>query len=620
MVSASGSAPAKDSDGSQVVSWQLTSTGREARLFWRLRAAVLRAMSEGALRNARVQVISVVLASVILWVGLFLLFFQGFLFIQSGIVHEGLRAQMIQVIFNVFFLSLSVMLVFSSAIILYGGLYRSEEVAFLLSTPTRCARIVLHKFHETVFFSCWGFVLLGSPMLISYGIVATAPWYYYALLIPFVISFVLIPAGIGAIFCLLVVRLLPKLRAHMLALLGMAALIVGVALGWRVLAYENRDMMAMTWFQDVLARLEFSEQRMLPSWWLSSGLLEAAHPVASLNEYGRQTWGERQSWRDSLMFLALLMSNALLLMVMIESLATRTFRASYSSIRGIVPARKKAGLGWLDRATLFVCSPFPRMIRHFIVKDLRLFRRDPVQWSQFIIFFGLLLLYFFNVRRFDYAGVMQKWVTIISFLNLAVVGLILSTFTTRFIFPMISMEGRRFWILGTAPINRDAILWGKFCFACAGSLPPCALLVFISDIMLRIASRSVVVVIIHQIGCAVLCIGLAALAVGLGARMPNLRETSPSKIAAGFGGTLNLVFSSLFIIGVVLLLAVPTVFWVEADSLGIGHSQSRFFGGVIGLGTRGSVLLGLGLTLILGACATIIPFRIGLLAFRRLEN
>jgi ABC-2 type transport system permease protein len=619
-MSASVKALAEEAGGSRAASRRLTSTWREARLFWCLRAVVLRAMSEGALRNSRVQVISVVLASAILWIGLFLLFCQGFLFIQSGIVHEGLRAQMIQVIFNVFFLALSVMLVFSSAIILYGGLYRSEEVAFLLSTPTRCARIVLHKFHETVFFSCWGFVLLGSPMLISYGIVASAPWYYYVLLIPFVISFVLIPAGIGAIFCLLVVRLLPKLRTHMLATMVAVAVIVIVALGWRVLAYENRDMMDMTWFQDVLARLEFSEQRMLPSWWLSSGLLEAAHPVANTNEDGWQIWGERQSWRDSLMFLALLASNALFLMVIIESLATWTFRASYSAMRGIVPARRRAGLGWLDRATLFICSPFPRVIRHFIVKDLRLFRRDPVQWSQFAIFFGLLMLYFFNVRRFDYAGVMQKWVTIISFLNLAVVGLILSTFTTRFIFPMISIEGRRFWILGTAPINRDAILWGKFCFACAGSLPPCAVLVLVSDIMLRIASRSMAVVVIHQIGCAVLCVGLAALAVGLGAKMPNLRETSPSKIAAGFGGTLNLVFSSLFIIGVVLSLAVPTVFWVESDSLGIGQSQSRFFGGMVGLGTGGSVLLGLGVTLVLGACATIIPFRIGLLAFRRLEN
>jgi len=613
---ASHSGPAQAPEEGRIADVRLNSPGREARLFWRLRASILGALSAGALRHARVQVISVLLASAILWVGLFLLFCQGFLFIQNGIGQAGLRAQLVQVIFNVFFLALSVMLVFSSAIILYGGLYRSEEVAFLLSTPARSARIVMHKFHESVFFSCWGFVLLGSPMLISYGIVVSAPWYYYVLLIPFVISFVLIPAGVGAIFCLLVVRLLPRLRTHMLVLLAVAVLLAGAWLGWRVFAYENRDIMAMTWFQDVLARLEFSEQRMLPSWWLSSGLLEAAHPVAS--EDGREVG--RRSWLDSLMFLGVLMSNAMLLMVLIEALAARTFRASFSGMRGIVPPRKKAGLGWLDRATLLVCAPFPRMIRHFIVKDLRLFRRDPVQWSQFVIFFGLLTLYFFNVRRFDYAGAMQKWVTIISFLNLAVVGLILSTFTTRFIFPMISMEGRRFWILGTAPINRDAILWGKFCFACAGSLPPCALLVLISDVMLGIATRSFAVLMIHQIGIAVLCVGLAALAVGLGAKLPNLREPSPSKIAAGFGGTLNLVFSTLFILAVVLSLAVPTVFWAEAESFGIDRSPGGIYGGLCGLGTAGSVLVGLGLTLVLAVCATLIPFRLGLSAFRRLEG
>ncbi len=37
--------------------------------------------------------------------------------------------------------------------------------------------------------------------------------------------------------------------------------------------------LTIAWFQDVLARLQFSEQRLLPSWWLSTGLLEAAHPV-----------------------------------------------------------------------------------------------------------------------------------------------------------------------------------------------------------------------------------------------------------------------------------------------------------------------------------------------------
>ncbi len=38
----------------------------------------------------------------------------------------------------------------------------------------------------------------------------------------------------------------------------------------------------------------------------------------------------------------------------------------------------------------------------------------------------------------------EQWVTVMSFLNVAVVGLLLSTFTARFVFPAISLEGRAF--------------------------------------------------------------------------------------------------------------------------------------------------------------------------------
>jgi ABC-2 type transport system permease protein len=51
--------------------------------------------------------------------------------------------------------------------------------------------------------------------------------------------------------------------------------------------------------------------------------------------------------------------------------------------------------------------------------------------------------------------------------------------------------------------------------------------------------------------------GLAGISVGLGARLPSLHQDDPSKIAAGFGGTLNLVVSMLFIFLIVVLLALP---------------------------------------------------------------
>src|SRR5690606_6856644 len=120
---------------------------------------------------------------------LFVLFAEGFIFLRSALDNGALRAQTVQAIYNVFFLALSVMLTMSSAIITYSNLFRGEEIAFLLTLPARAERIVLHKFQEGVLFSCWGFLLLGTPMLIAYGVTAGAPWYYYVMILPFMLSF-----------------------------------------------------------------------------------------------------------------------------------------------------------------------------------------------------------------------------------------------------------------------------------------------------------------------------------------------------------------------------------------------------------------------------------------------
>jgi ABC-2 type transport system permease protein len=247
-----------------------------------------------------------------------------------------------------------------------------------------------------------------------------------------------------------------------------------------------------------------------------------------------------------------------------------------------------------------------------LVKDFRVFRRDPVQWSQFLVFFGLLGLYFLNMDRFSQRDSdinYRTWVNMVSFLNLVVVGLILSTFTTRFIYPMISLEGSRFWILGLLPLQRDTIVWSKFLFAAGGSWIPCAVLVLLSDLLLRV---SLTVMLVHQLTCVLLCVGLASIAVGLGASMPDVREDSPSKIAAGFGGTLNLVLSATYILAVTLLTALPVHFYAMAVESGIGAWLAKFSLGFW-------LTVGLASACTLAAIAVIFPLRSGLRSFRDME-
>jgi ABC-2 type transport system permease protein len=203
----------------------------------------------------------------------------------------------------------------------------------------------------------------------------------------------------------------------------------------------------------------------------------------------------------------------------------------------------------------------------------------------------------------------------IGFLNLAVVGLILSTFTTRFVYPMISLEGRRFWILGLLPVHRDQIVWSKFLFSFGGSLLPCCGLVLLSNAMLGIPAAATV---LQLFTCVVLCLGLSGIAVGLGARMPDFRELSAAKIASGFGGTLCLVVSSLFIMVVVIVAAVPTHFALLASlfSSFSGRAASGLVGWAGGPWGWAAAAAMVGL---LGLLATFVPLRLGLRAFRRLE-
>jgi ABC-2 type transport system permease protein len=349
------------------------------------------------------------------------------------------------------------------------------------------------------------------------------------------------------------------------------------------------------WLGGLLGRLAFSQHPLWPSRWMSAGLLASA----------------RGDWPAGLFYLMVLSAHAALAYLAAAVTARDLYRTGYSRVQGGRTSRRRSGWYALDAIfhRLFFFLPHP--IRLLILKDLRTFRRDPAQWSQFLIFFGLLAIYFANIRRLSYDVQSPYWRNLVSFLNLAVTALILSTFTSRFIFPMLSLEGRNFWILGLLPLERAAILWGKFAFSVGISLVSTELLVVLSDLMLRMGGTMIA---LHMAMVAVLCLGLSGISVGLGARLPNLKESDPSKIAAGFGGTLNLLVSLVFIFLIVTAMALPChLYFAGQDSSELRRyvlSEERFHFWL------SIAILG---SLVVGVVGTIVPLRIGIRAFQRME-
>lgn len=518
----------------------------------RLRRRLLQASILKKFRTARLRLGLIIVLSCCFWIGLYVLFSKGLEFVATF-------GDLKSTIFNTYFSALMLMLTISSGLIMYSGLYRSEETKYLFTLPIRGETIYIHKLQEAVWFGGWGFLLTSTPMLVASGVNGGgpgshlgAPWYYYPLMLPFLISFMYIPACFGAMVCVLVVSWLPRQRRQLLIIGGLIVLVIMGWIGWTAFDFRA-EFFSAGWFRDLGDKLAYTQQRFLPSYWLCAGLLEAEQNLI----YAELMV---QPWSESLMYLAVLVSNALLFHLLSVKIAGSRVRASYQRLQAEYTVTNKQAEGTKRAIAVSKRGPwafgeswFPasRQLRILILKELRIFCRDPVQYVQFVIFTGLLALYLVNLKKFPYEG---EQAMMIGFLNLAVVGLILSTFTTRFIYPMISLEGKRFWILNILPVDRGMILIAKFLFAAVGSWVPCAGLILLSDWMLDVAPWMMW---LHQWIIVELCFGLSGLAVGLGALMPDLREEAPSKIAAGFGGTLNLVLSALYILILVLFTAVP---------------------------------------------------------------
>ena len=150
---------------------ELPSPPAEARAFWRMRWRLVASTLRQTLGRSRLRVSLIAVLSAMLWLALFWLFADGFQFLRTGVPHSGTHDRIVRAVFGMFYAALMVMLVFSAGIILYSSVFRGRDIPLLLTIPARAERVFLHKFQEAILLSSWAFLLLGSPMLLAYGII-----------------------------------------------------------------------------------------------------------------------------------------------------------------------------------------------------------------------------------------------------------------------------------------------------------------------------------------------------------------------------------------------------------------------------------------------------------------
>ncbi len=533
---------------------------------------------------SRLRQCVVIGAGVVFWLLMLGLFSRAFIFLrQFGELSNIISDYM----FAFLFLALLIMMGLSNAIICYTGFYRNDEANFLMALPARVTNIFAYKSIESVLFSAWGVAMLVVPLILGYGLTNDVPWHFYPISFALTIVFMGLPMEIGALTALFVPIVLPRRRKPMLILAGSVAVVIVTGWALTLLGQRPSHVLTETGLKRIMDRIAFCQHWALPSHWVSEGMLASAR-----GNPGR-----------SLFFLLLLLSNVLFIGMVALRLAHSFYQYAWAQAHAMGGEHRKiCPDNWVDRVLRFVLSFLPARLRLLVIKDIRSFRRDAAQWSQVLLFFGLLGLYILNLPRMGIAELAPYWHSLVSLLNLGATCLTLATLTSRFVFPQLSLEGRRIWVVGLMPLERRTILWGKFTFAAGGSFLISGALIGLSDVMLGLALWKMA---IHLFVVLCACIGLNGLAVGLGAVYPNMHSDNPSEIVSGFGGTLNLLCSIFFIIIAVTLVSVP----LHMNAVG-GLSESVF-----------TVVLRTCLTMLvlLTLAAALLPMYAGVKSFQHMQ-
>ncbi len=484
------------------------------------------------------------------------------------------------------------MLVFSNLIIMLTTTYISREVEFLMALPIRHRHLFFAKLLESIVYSSWAFVILSFPFFVSMGRSREiTDWTYYFWTAVLVVPFLVIPAALGAGLALVVTAWFPPRKMIRLAIALATVGLVGAALMQRF--YGVSRMMTRGPNSDELARvmrfMGVGDGLWLPSSWLGRGLLAA----------------ERGEIGETLLWAAALWTTAALGLVACDWLAGPLYYGGWCNARtsGSAAARRPrwGGLaGVLDR----LLGWLPRPTRALVVKDVTIFWRDPAQWGQLVILFGLLFIYLANLRSTvglggSEAALAPFWQAVISMFNIGATCFVLSILTTRFVYPMLSLEGRQQWAIGLAPMPRTQLVWIKFMLSWVTALGLTLPLALLSAWMLH-AERFIYLLSAVTVGAP--AGGRRARPVGLGATLPNFGEDNPSRIANGVGGTLNAVLSLIYI-GLTLALEAP---WVYLHIKGDG---------VPALLVPASVAAWVALQ----AAMLAVPMTIGLARWRRIE-
>lgn len=440
--------------------------------------------------------------------------------------------------------SLFVMLCFSNVVAALSTYFLSDDLELVLSLPV--SRPVFHyaRWIDTLAQSSWMMAIFGLPVFLAYGLRSGAPWTFYASLLLAIPALLVLACDFGVILATVLVNVFPARRTReLMVLLGLLA-VAAVFVLLRSLRPER--LVNAQEFESLaayVAELQLPAPALFPPRWASEVL-------------GATLLHQPFPWIEA----GMLLSGAVALSGVARWTTAWGFAGGWARSQEARAAR-------FYRSDLFerLVAPIPAAYRPMLVKELRVFVRDPSQWSQVFLLGGVCAIYLVSVYtlpmdafRGPYLDAMRQ---VISFLNLGMGGFVMSAIAARFQYTAVSREGRAFWLVRGAPVRPEVVLRAK---GMLGLLP----MVVVGEVVAVgsgvLLDAPPVLLAVVAVTTLLLAYGISGLALAMGALWPDFRAENAARAASGPGAVFFMVVSLVLVFLVLALEGVAAAIWFGA--------------------------------------------------------
>jgi ABC-2 type transport system permease protein len=509
--------------------------------------------------------------------GIFLFFYRFFLFLAPiEVIGEIIADKIISYSFFIF----TLLLFMSNGITALSTMYNSVELDYLHSTPLQPFSIFSLKLIETVFYSSWATLIGGIPIIFAY-LTAFSSFHVRTLLIILpLFAFITIPSGLGVSVIVILKKLNPYWTVKQLAaVLGsLSIFFIYIYIRTTPYSFNVPDTLNLEALNQFIQNLEVSNPYFPNEW-----LYKCTSAISN---------------NDLIFFtknLILLFSGSLISISIAFVLSNLFYRTSWMS------SSNSSGAFLIHKR--LIVNKMPKIL-NIVQKDIKIFLRSPLQWSQLMIIGVLLVVYTFSLRRTPLYVRDPFWLSFLALINTGFIGYITATLSLRFVYPAISLEGKNWWNVRSVPLSPVLILHSKSILFFIINLLVAEFVIIFSNYILV---KYTMIVILSAILSAIFSLVSIYLNVSMGTLFADFKETNPAKIASGGGGLLTASINLLYIAISMVLFATPISLYIRS------HLEGKIISINIPLIISSSIFL------VLTLLITLIPFALAKKRIREIE-